>query len=139
MKFLCLGYFDREAMGALPQADIDALMGQCTPHMEVFHGTGRVLVDTGLDLQAKSLRRRKGKLAVTDGPYVETKEVVGSAFVIEATDMEDAVRVASLHPATQVLAGETFGWGLEIRPLHYFKSLDTPGVAWQPPPPSARP
>jgi len=133
MKFLCLGYFDKEAMGALPQAEVDALMGQCTPHMESFHGTGQVVVDAGLDLRAKTLRRRKGKLAVIDGPYVETKEMVGSAFLIEAADMEDAIRVASLHPATQVMAGEPYGWGLEIRPIHYFKSLDTPDVAWQPP------
>lgn len=137
MKFLCLGYFDREAMGALAPADVDALMGQCKPHMAQFHGTGQVLVDAGLDLQARSLRRRKGKLAVTDGPYVESKELVGSAFVIEAADMEDAVRVASLHPATQVLAGEPFGWGLEIRPIHYFKTPETPEVTWQPPAPAA--
>src|SRR5436190_19221770 len=93
MKFLCLGYFDREAMDALPKAEVDALMEQCTPYMDVFHKTGQVLVDAGLDIQAKSLRRRKGKLAVTDGPYVETKEMVGGSFLIEARDMEDAIRV----------------------------------------------
>jgi hypothetical protein len=72
-----------------------------------------------------------------DKLLVESKELVGSAFVIEAADMEDAVRVASLHPATQVLAGEPFGWGLEIRPIHYFKTLETPEVTWQPPAPAA--
>ncbi len=137
MKFLCLGYFDREAMEALPKTEIDALMGQCTPHMGVFHKTGKVLVDAGLDVQAKSLRRRNGKVAATDGPYVETKEMVGSAFLIEAADMEEAIRIASLHPAIQVSEGERFGWGLEIRPIHYFKTPETPGVTWQPPTPSA--
>ena len=136
MKFLCLGYFDREAMDALPKADVDALMGQCIPHMDVFHGTGQVLVDAGLDIEARSLRRRKGKIDVVDGPYVETKEMVGSAFLIDAVDMEDAIRVASLHPATQVNAGEPFGWGLEIRPIHYFKTPETPDVTWRPQSPS---
>ena len=137
MKFLCLGYFDRAAMDALPKADVDALMSQCTPHMGVIHATGQVLVDAGLDVQAKSMRRVKGKLTVTDGPFMETKEMVGGTFLIEAADMEEAIRIASLHPATQVAAGERYGWGLEIRPIHYFKTPATPDVTWQPPAPSA--
>jgi len=42
---------------------------------------------------------RNGKPAVTDAPYAEVKELVGGFFVIEAADREEAVRVASLHPA----------------------------------------
>jgi len=89
----------------------------------------------GLDSPATAtvIDNRDGAGMITDGPFVETKEMVGSAFLIEAADMEDAVRVASLHPATQVIAGAPFGWGLEIRPIHYFKSLDTPDVTWRPP------
>ena len=111
MKFLCLGYFDREAMAALPQAEIDALMGQCTAHMEIFHGTGQVLVDAGLDLKAKSLRRRKGKLAVTDGPFVETKEMVGGLWVIECEDLDEAKSLAKR-------ATVACGVPVEIRPFH---------------------
>jgi hypothetical protein len=33
--------------------------------------------------------------------------------------MEEEIRVASLHPAAQVSRGEQFGWGIEIRPIHY--------------------
>ena len=133
MKFLCLGYLDREAMDALPAAEVAALMAQCAPHMATFHASGAVVVDAGLDLPARTLRRRAGQLTQTDGPFVETKEVVGSVFIVEAPDMDEAVRIASLHPATQVAAGERFGWGLEVRPIHYFKTPDTPGVTWQPP------
>lgn len=43
------------------------------------------------------------------GPFVETKEMTGSAFLIEAQDMEEAVRLASLPPTVQVSAGEKFG------------------------------
>jgi len=56
-----------------------------------------------------------------DGPYAETKEMLGGAFLIEADDMDDAIRIASLHPTTQVSAGEGLGWVLEIRPIHYFE------------------
>jgi hypothetical protein len=54
-------------------------------------------------------------------PFIETKEIIGSAFLIEARDMEEAIRVASLHPSTQVSAGEQFGWCIKIRPIHYFE------------------
>lgn len=35
--------------------------------------------------------------------------------------MDEAVRVASLHPTAQVPAGEQLGWRMEIRPVHYFQ------------------
>ena len=52
---------------------------------------------------------------VSDGPFVETKERVGGLFLIEARDLNDAIRVASLHPAAHL--GEQLGWGIEIRPI----------------------
>jgi hypothetical protein len=61
------------------------------------------------------------KVRITDGPFVETKEMLGSAVLIEARDMEEAIRLASLHPTTQVDAGEHLGWAMEIRPIHYFE------------------
>ena len=49
---------------------------------------------------------------------METKEQIGSFFLIEAADMQEAVRIASLHPAA--LLGEELGWGIEIRPVKFF-------------------
>ena len=121
MKFLCLGYLSPEKMDARPQAEIDSIMLECPPHLENLYQTGQVLLDAGLAAETTVLRRVAGRLMVTDGPYTETKEILGSAFLIQARDMADAVRVASLHPTTQVPAGEALGWRLEIRPVHYFK------------------
>lgn len=121
MKYLCLGYFDPEKMDARPKAETDAAMCECQPHLEEFYRSGHLLVDAGLALESKCLRRVDGKVRITDGPFIETKEVIGSAFLIEARDMEEAIRVASLHPTTQVSAGEQFGWGIEIRPIHCFE------------------
>jgi hypothetical protein len=47
--------------------------------------------------------------------------MIGSAFLIEGQDMEEAIRVASLHPTTRVVAGEQLHWGIEIRPIHYLE------------------
>lgn len=52
---------------------------------------------------------------MTDGPFLETKEQLGSFFVIEADSMEEAVEVASLHPAA--IFGEEYGFGIEVRPI----------------------
>lgn len=45
-------------------------------------------------------------------------------ILIEAQDMEDAIRIALLHPTTQVVEGEQFGWRIEIRPVRYFESRE---------------
>ncbi|MEV5028803.1 YciI family protein [Paenibacillus sp. LPE1-1-1.1] len=124
MKYLCLGYFEPEKMDNRPKTEIDAIMGECQARLEGFYESGKVIIDAGLDLESKSLRLVNGKVRVIDGPFIETKEMIGSAFLIEARDMEEAIRVASLHPTTQVGAGEQLGWGIEIRPIHYFENRE---------------
>ncbi|TVX99860.1 YciI family protein [Cohnella terricola] len=121
MKFLCLGYLDSAKMDARPKEEIDDVMLQCQPHLEELYKSGQVIIDAGLASEAKSVRRVNGKVKVVDGPFIETKEIIGSAFLIEARDMEEAIQIASLHPSVQVGAGEQFGWGIEIRPIHYFE------------------
>lgn len=124
MKFLCLGYLDAEKMDARPKDEIEAVMRKCPPHLENFYNSGQVMIDAGLSSETKCLRRANGKVKVTDGPFIETKEMIGSAFLIEARDIEEAIRIASLHPTVQVGSGERLGWGIEIRPIHYFESRD---------------
>ncbi len=63
---------------------------------------------------------RGGKPQVTDGPYAEARELVGGFFIIEAADKEEAVRVASLHPAATL--GESLGWGIEVHPISFLNS-----------------
>lgn len=122
MKFLCLGYFDPAAMGALPEPELDALMKRCRPHMRTMYATGQVKVDAGLDATGIVLRREDGRIVATDGPFAEAKEVVGSAILIEAKDRDDAIRVASLHPSLQLADGERLGWRMEIRAIHYYQA-----------------
>jgi hypothetical protein len=64
-----------------------------------------------------SLRPHNGAVTVTDGPYAETKEQLGSFFVIEAHDLNEAIQIASLHPAARL--HEHLGWGVEIRPIEF--------------------
>ena len=124
MKYLCLGYLDPKKMDDRPKEEINVIMNQCQPHLERFYNSGQVIIDAGLDSQTKTLKRVNGKVTVIDGPFAETKEMIGSVFIIEAQDMEEAVQLASLHPTTQLDEGEEFGWRLEIRPIHYFEKKE---------------
>jgi hypothetical protein len=59
---------------------------------------------------AKVVRIREGRRVVTDGPYAETKELVGGAFLVELPDLDEAIRLAALVPASE------YG-SIEIRPV----------------------
>ena len=62
----------------------------------------RGLLVTGEHLRpiadATTVRARDGRVVVTDGPFAETKDVVGGFAVVECADLEDAIEVAAGHP-----------------------------------------
>ena len=120
MKFLVLAYYEPKVFEALTPEARKALVSQCPPHDAALRDSGNLLTVASLGEARSSVtvRPKDGKPVVTDGPFLETNEVIGSFFLIEAADMTDAIRVASLHPAAQL--GESVGWGLEIRPVRYF-------------------
>lgn len=60
--------------------------------------------------EAVTVRVRDGELLRSDGPFAETKEVIGGYDIIEAADMEEAIRLATLHPSAADGA-------IEIRPI----------------------
>ncbi len=117
MRFLCLGYLDMSAFDAVPEEEKGEILRACFAQCVPFRETGKVLQEEGLvhARQAKTIRPRKGGPFVSDGPFVETKEQIGSFFVVEAEDIDEAVRIASLHPAA--LLGEEYGFGIEVRPI----------------------
>jgi len=51
---------------------------------------------------AKTLRLKKGRVMVTDGPFAETKEQIGGIVVLEARDLDHAVQLISLHPGLKL-------------------------------------
>ena len=120
MKFLCLGYFNAEDFDKLSESDQRAILEPCFAQCIPFRATGKVIEEEGLGPihSSKCIRTRKGKQTVTDGPFCETKEQLGSFFVIEAESMEEAIKVASLHPGA--MFGEEFGFGIEVRPCQFF-------------------
>jgi hypothetical protein len=115
MKYLCLAYYDVPAFDTLTPAQLEALGPSCKPHDEALRATGKLVANGSLGTQARVVRTRSGKASITDGPYVETKEQVGGLFIVEARDFDEAVAIASKHPAAQI--GEELGWVVEVRPI----------------------
>ena len=120
MKYLGLAYYSPGKFAAMSAEAVEALVGQCPALDERMRATGQVRVSASLGEPAQwtTLRPRAGKAQVTDGPYAETKEVVGGLFIIEADSREDAVRIASMHPAATI--GEEGGWAVELIPLDFY-------------------
>src|SRR5262245_25003758 len=97
MKYLCLAYYDEKKVETLTEADMAAIGRECRPLDEDLQHSGHLLEVGSLAAtkDSVSLRPRNGKVMVTDGPYAETKEQLGSYFLIEAHDLDEAIQVAS--------------------------------------------
>jgi hypothetical protein len=121
MKYLCLAYHDEKTSEALSQAELDAIGSKCKSHDEELHKGGQLILVGSLapTRTTTSVRPRNGKALITDGPFAETKEQIGAFFIIEAKDLNEAILVASKHPAAHL--NEHLGWGIEVRPIEFFE------------------
>jgi hypothetical protein len=119
MKYLCLGYGDRAKMVALPKEELQKILRKCVPWVEELNKFKGMILHAAVSWDATTLRASDGEVLVTDGPFAEAKEQIGSFFVIEARDLNEAIRVASNHPSARL--GEDLGFRVEIRPFGEFK------------------
>ena len=100
MKFMLLIYNDTTLVDALPASEYDAQMRNCFAHADELRHEGRLLESQQLEgpATARTVRIRGGRTTTTDGPFAETKEVLGGFNIIEADSMEEAVRMAAEFP-----------------------------------------
>ena len=112
MKFICLGYYDEKAWEAMSESQRNALMDECFAYDDVLRKNGHFAGGEGLESHrsAATLRWQNGQVAVTDGPYADTKEQIGGFLVLEARDLDHAIELMSRHPG--VKSGP-----FEIRPV----------------------
>ena len=102
MKFAILIYTDAALLDALPAGQFDAKMRDCLAHADELRQDGRLLDSQMLEgaPTAKSVRVRNGRQTIVDGPFAETKEMLAGFNLIEAEDMDAAVRIATEFPWT---------------------------------------
>lgn len=100
MKFMVLIYNDSTMLDAMPSPEFDATMRSCLEHADELRKEGRLLDTQMLEgaSSAKSVRSRKNRVTIMDGPFAESKEVLAGFNIIEAEDMDEAVRIASEFP-----------------------------------------
>ncbi|HLG59134.1 MAG TPA: YciI family protein [Vicinamibacterales bacterium] len=100
MKFMLLIYNDTAALDAMPTGEFDSAMRDCFAHADELRGDGHLIESQMLEAPAtaKSVRIRKGTQTTLDGPFAETKEVLGGFNLIEAKDIDEAVEIASHFP-----------------------------------------
>ena len=112
MKFLLLIYNDDSLLEALPAGEADAMMRDCFNHADELRERGSLRQSQQLEEPgtARTVRVRAGKVSVVDGPFAETKEMLGGFNLIEAADMDEAVRIAAEFPWTKT-------GSVEIRPI----------------------
>jgi hypothetical protein len=100
MKFVCLGYFDDKKWETLSEAEQKAFIEECFAYDDVLRKGGHIAGGEALEppRSAATLRFKKGKVIVTDGPYAETKEQVGGILILEARDRKHTIELISKHP-----------------------------------------
>lgn len=111
MKFICLGYIEPGKFENLSETERNAMVDACFAYDAELRQKGHFAGGDALQgpQSAATLRWKQGKVAVTDGPYAETKEQIGGILVLEARDLKHAIQLMSKHPG--VKAGP-----FEIRP-----------------------
>jgi hypothetical protein len=112
MKFACLVYIDESLAGALSPEEHVRLTDATIDDDWRLRDEGRLILAQPLQPpdHAVTLRARDGRITRTDGPFAETKEFLGGLFMIEAPDIEAAVRLVADDPMAAL-------GSIEIRPF----------------------
>ena len=109
---MLLIYIDDSLLASLPTGEFDSMMRNCLSHAEHLRAQGPLLDSQQLEpaSTAKSIRTRSGQLAITDGPVAEAKEVLGGFNLIEAENIDEAVKIALSFPWSKIGC-------VEVRPV----------------------
>ena len=111
MRYVCLIYFDpQKVFGPGPEGA--AVLADVGPHNAALQASGQLVMAQPLTLpnEAMTVRVRDGKMAAVDGPFLETREMLGGFVMIEADDLNAAVQIAAGIPFARIGA-------VEVRPV----------------------
>lgn len=105
MTYACLVYADENAIREITD-------DECIDFGETIQDSGNRLGGQALQpvATATTVRVRAGETLITDGPFAETKEQLAGFYLIEARDLNDAIRIASRIPPARV-------GSIEVRPV----------------------
>jgi hypothetical protein len=105
MKYLCLVYLDERRLDEVPDRE-------CMACADALRTSGHMMAGEALEgvHTATTVRVRNGKVAVTDGPFAETKEQLAGFYMVDARDLNEAIQIASKIPPARI-------GSIEVRPV----------------------
>jgi hypothetical protein len=109
---MLLCYDDEQHWQSAGQAALHSAMQEAVQITHELAAQGQYLLASPLHpaISATSVRVRDGKRLVTDGPFAETREVLGGFYLIDVPSIDDAVAIAARHPGARVGT-------VEVRPV----------------------
>ncbi len=119
MRYLLLIFGSIEPFDALSPREAKALVDEHVAYDRALRDRGRLLAAEALKgpETATVVRMRAGRVSTTDGPFIETTEQLGGVYLIEASDLDQAIDIAGHIPSGRL-------GSVEIRPI---RELTAPG------------
>ncbi|MDN5942668.1 MAG: YciI family protein [Nitrospira sp.] len=104
MKFLLIVHHDEEAFQNIDKEMRQQMLAESIELTHQLHATGQYVHASPLHPAATAVivRVREGKPLVTDGPFMETKEQLAGYFLINAQDLNEAIRIATRIPGARI-------------------------------------
>ena len=101
MKYLCIIYGDGNSQNPLSESELEKYAADILGYHEQLRQRGLLSLSQALKPDAATVRNRGGKVTTTDGPFMETKEQMAGVFIIEARDLNEALRMVAVHPLAE--------------------------------------
>jgi len=118
MRYMLLCYDDEQQWEKLGKPALEAAVQEAVALTHELNSRGQYLIAAPLESvsTATSVRVRDGKRLVTDGPFAETREVLGGFYLIDVDNLDQAIGIAARHPGAREGT-------VEVRPV-----LEIPGL-----------
>ena len=112
MKYLLIAFQDQEKLDAYSDVEFVQIMERVQLYLEELQEHGNFLDASRLQSASSGavIKVRGGQMSITDGPFIETREQIAGYYLIEANDLNDAIRIASKSPSAHLGT-------VEVRPL----------------------
>ena len=112
MRYMCLVHFEASKLTSASLAERRNIDRRSLAYDEELRQGGHYLASQAIQgpESAVLVRVRNGSMATTDGPYMETKEAMAGFILIEARDMNEAIRLAAGIPLAEIGT-------IEVRPI----------------------
>ena len=120
MKYMLTIHTDPSGYASATPEDLDAELKGYDALGKELHASGAFVAGEGLQLDtATTVSVQNGERLVTDGPFAETKELLGGFYIIEVPDLDAALKWAAQMP--NIAYGS-----VEVRPVMVFDNQPSP-------------